>query len=50
MSVVEENPETAFVKGGLFVKSMALPKPAAEIFCERKEKWEPSVEGAQIID
>ncbi|KAH7311004.1 Mss4-like protein [Rhexocercosporidium sp. MPI-PUGE-AT-0058] len=49
-SVTEKEPEVAYVKGGLFAKGVGLPKPAVETFWRRAEKWEVSVEGAQIVD
>ncbi|KAH9213994.1 Mss4-like protein [Leptodontidium sp. 2 PMI_412] len=49
-SVVEKEPEVAYVKGGLFAKGVGLPKPAVETFWRRAEKWEVPVEGAQVVD
>ena len=49
MTIVDENPGLAFVKGGLFVASgIEMPKPGLDIFWKRAEKWEKPVEGALV--
>jgi hypothetical protein len=51
MSIVEENPDVAFVKGGLFCKAgTELPPPNLELFWKRKEAWEVPAKGAKVID
>lgn len=43
-----ENQQTAFVKGGLFVRQdTALPPPGAEIFWHRREEWEEPTKGIE---
>lgn len=49
MTIADENPGLAFVKGGLFVASgIEMPKPGLDIFWKRAEKWEKPVEGALV--
>lgn len=44
MSVGEENPEQAYLKGGLFVKTgVELPKAVVDVFWRRREEWEESL-------
>lgn len=51
MSVVAENPDIAYVKGGPFAKvGVELPPPGAHVWWKRREKWERPQEGAQLID
>jgi len=51
MSVVEENPGVAYVKGGPFSKAgVELPTASAHIFWKRREKWEVEQQGLQYID
>jgi hypothetical protein len=51
MTTIVEKPETAFVKGGLFRKSgVELPKPVAQVFMQRAEKWEVPLEGVHSAD
>jgi len=51
MTIVTENPETAFLKGGLFAKSgVDLPPPGLQQFWRRAEKWEKPVEGVKALD
>ena len=41
-----EEQKIAYVKGGLFTKSgIELPPPGAEIFWNRREKWEEPTKG-----
>ena len=45
MTIADENPKLAFVKGGLFVASgIGMPKPGLDIFWKRAERWEKPVE------
>ncbi|GAA5876149.1 hypothetical protein JCM8547_003381 [Rhodosporidiobolus lusitaniae] len=41
-TVVRENPDLHYVKGGLFPPS-SLPKPSAQIFTRNWEEWESKV-------
>jgi hypothetical protein len=51
MSIVQEVPETAFVKGGLFAKTgVELPPPGYEVWWKKREKWELPAVGAVVID
>ncbi|KFX94378.1 hypothetical protein V490_04377 [Pseudogymnoascus sp. VKM F-3557] len=51
MTIVDEHPENAFLKGGLFRKSgVELPRPVAEIFRQRAGDWEVPLEGVALID
>lgn len=51
MSIVSEIPEIAYVKGGLFCKfGVDLPKPALQLFMQRREKWEEPLEGVKSLD
>jgi len=51
MSVVEEKPDVAYVKGGPFSKAgVELPAAAAHVFWKRREKWEVKQEGAKYLD
>jgi hypothetical protein len=43
-----EDHKTAYVKGGLFTKNgIELPPPGAEVFWNRREKWEKPTEGIE---
>jgi len=49
MSIGEENPNQAYLKGGLFVKTGAeLPKAVVDVFWRRREKWEGSLTGEMV--
>lgn len=49
MSVGDENPEQAYLKGGLFVKTgVELPKAVLDVFWRRKEAWEKSLTGEVV--
>lgn len=51
MTTIVEKPETAFVKRGLFRKSgVELPKPVAQVYMQRAEKWEVPLEGVLSAD
>lgn len=51
MSVVVENPDVAYVKGGPFAKlGVALPPAAAHVWWKRRETWEKAEEGLQLIN
>lgn len=51
MSVVQEQPEQAFVKGGLFARQgTALPKPGMEVFWGRHEAWEEQQKGVKVME
>ncbi|KFZ09547.1 hypothetical protein V502_08674 [Pseudogymnoascus sp. VKM F-4520 (FW-2644)] len=51
MTITTEQPDNAYVKGGLFRKSgVDLPKPVVQIFMQRKEKWEEPLEGVKALD
>lgn len=51
MTISTGRPDNAYVKGGLFRKSgVDLPKPVAQIFMQRKEKWEEPLEGVKSLD
>lgn len=51
MTIVDEHPENAFLKGGLFRKSgVELPRPVAEIFRQRAGDWEVPLEGVALLD
>jgi hypothetical protein len=51
MSVVNENPDVAYVKGGLFTKlGVELPPVGAHGFWRRRERWEKPQEGAKLIE
>jgi hypothetical protein len=51
MTVVQESPETAFVKGGLFAKGgVALPPPGYEVWWKNREKWEVPAVDAVVVD
>jgi hypothetical protein len=48
---VKENPELAYVKGGLFAKAgVELPAPGYEVWWKRHEPWEEPVKGAMVIE
>jgi len=50
MSIVKEDPGTAFVKGGLFKKfGVDIPKPNYEVFVRNKEDWEEVRQGLQVL-
>ena len=50
MSVVVENPDIAYVKGGPFSKAgVALPPAAVHLFWKRREEWEVEQEGLQYL-
>lgn len=51
MTVITEQPDNAFVKGGLFRKSgVPLPKPAVQLFMQRQESWEEPLSGVKALD
>lgn len=51
MSVVSENPDIAYVKGGPFAKAgVPLPPPGAHVWWKRRENWEVAQEGVKLID
>jgi hypothetical protein len=51
MTIVSENPDKAFVKGGLFRKfGVDLPRPVLQLFMRRREAWERGVEGIKSLD
>jgi len=51
MSVVVENPDIAYVKGGPFSKlRVDLPPPRAHVFWRRREKWEKPDKSMQLIE
>jgi hypothetical protein len=51
MSVVSENPDIAYVKGGPFAKAgVPLPLAGAHVWWKRREKWEVAQEGVKLID
>lgn len=51
MSIVAENPDVAYVKGGPFSKlGVALPPAAAHVWWKRREAWEKAEEGLQYMD
>ena len=51
MSVLEIQPGTAFVKGGLFRKfGIDLPKPGLALWWRRHEAWETDIEGVKCVD
>jgi len=51
MSVVSENPDIAYVKGGPFARlGVALPPAGAHAWWKRKEEWEKVEEGMKYID
>jgi len=51
MSVVAENPDVAYVKGGPFAKAgVELPAAAAHVFWKRREKWEVEQEGVKYVE
>jgi hypothetical protein len=51
MSIVQQAPDTAFVKAGLFAKvGVELPAPGIEIYWNRREKWESPAKGAKVME
>jgi hypothetical protein len=51
MTIVSENPQIAFLKGGLFAKSgVDLPPPGKQQFWRRAEKWEKPLEGVELLN
>jgi len=51
MSVVVENPDLAYVKGGMFAKTgVELPVAGAHVWWRRKEKWEVAEEGVRVVE
>lgn len=51
MSVVEEAPDTAYVKGGLFAKhGTELPPVGYEVYFKRSEPWETAAKGAHVVE
>jgi hypothetical protein len=51
MTVVDEAPDIAFVKGGLFAKNgYEIPPATVEQFWRNAEQWEKPGEGMQICE
>jgi hypothetical protein len=51
MSIMDTQPLTAFMKGGLFKKhDVDLPRPGLQLWIRRREPWEVLLDGTKNLE
>ena len=51
MSIMDAQPLTAFVKGGLFrMHGVDLPSPGLQLWTRRREPWEVLLHGTKNVE